>query len=166
MNEDPEKQQQDAEATLEEELRRARKFNPNEALARMAGPGAMKGASPISPVTQAEVEIGNWLEENLGDDAGAVQLLLHRNLKGSQALLDHLNRPLAALAQHCEKLLASDYLLKELVREADVEWGRKMDERPHFDREGSPPDPADPYTAESVRKLLTGAVKLLTGPAG
>ena len=131
-------------------------------MARMAGPGAMKGASPISPVTQAETEIGNWLEENLGDDAGAVQLLLHRNLKGSQALLDNLERPLAALAQHCEQILASDYLLKELVREADVEWGRKMDERPYFDREGSPPNPADPYTAESVAKVLGDALRLLS----
>ena len=48
----------------------------------------------------------------------------------------------------------SDYLLRELVREADVEWGQRMDERPHFAREGSPEHPDDPYTTGSVRKAL------------
>jgi hypothetical protein len=28
-------------------------------------------------------------------------------------------------------------------------------ERPHFDREGRPPDPDDPYTQESVRTALS-----------
>jgi hypothetical protein len=51
--------------------------------------------------------------------------------------------------------------LKELVREADVEWGRVQGERPYFEREGLPPDPDDPYTFESVRKTLAGIIEQL-----
>jgi hypothetical protein len=127
-------------------------------MARLAGPGAMKGASPISPVQQAETEIGTWLSGSLTDPGGALKLVLHRNLKGSRLLLDNLDRPLAALAAYCRSLLAADALLKEIVREADAEWGRTMDERPCFDREGAPPDPDDPYTVDSVRRALVDAL--------
>lgn len=141
-------------AELEREIRQGRKFSANEAMARMAGPGAMKGASPISPVQQAETEIGTWLRSNLSDPAGALQAVVHRQLKGSELLLDSLDRPLIALAGYCEQQLASDHLLGELVREADVEWGRRMGERPHFDKAGSAPHADDPYTADAVRTAL------------
>jgi len=51
--------------------------------------------------------------------------------------------------------------LKEIVSEADVEWGRAMDERPHFERDGAPPHPNDPYTLEDVRTTLSEALKQL-----
>ena len=114
----------------------------------MAGPGAMKGASPVSQVQQAETEIGSWLGSNMADTGGALKVVLHRHLKGSRLLLDNLDQPLAALAGYCRAVLAADSRLKEIVREADVEWGRAMDERPHFDRESAPANPDDPYTAE------------------
>jgi len=75
-------------------------------------------------------------------------------------LLDNQDRPLAALAEHCRHVLASDELLKETVREADVEWGRTMDERPYFERESSP-HPDDPYTIQSVRGALAQALEKL-----
>jgi len=80
-----------------------RKFTQKEALARLAGPGAMKGASPISPAQQAETEIGNWLRTNVPDEDGALHMLLQRNLVGSELLLANLNRPLAALAGYCQR---------------------------------------------------------------
>jgi hypothetical protein len=120
----------------------------------MFGPGAMKGGSAVSRVQQAETEIGTWLRSNLSDSTGALQALLHRQLKGSELLLHNLDQPLLALANYCQQVLASDHHLEELVRESDVEWGRRMDERPHFNREGSPPHPDDPYTTDSVRKAL------------
>ena len=49
---------EDPDSEVEREIREARKFTPQEALARMAGPGAMKGASPVSPSQQAENEVG------------------------------------------------------------------------------------------------------------
>ena len=161
MTEDPQSQRSEADAALEREIRQGRKFTPKEAMARLAGPGAMKGASPVSPVQQAETEIGNWLRTNVPDEEGALHMLLQRNLAGSELLLGNLDRPLAALAGYCQRVLASDARLRELVRQADVEWGRRMDERPHFDRDGSAPDPDDPYTMSSVRQTLSNALKRL-----
>lgn len=145
-------------AEIEQEIREARKFSMEEAMARMAGPGAMSGASPVSEVQQAETEIGTWLRGHLADGSGALKIVVHRHLRGSKALLDNLDQPLEAVAAYCQRVLASDELLRELVREADVEWGRAMDERPLLDRENSPSHPDDPYTAESVKAALRGAL--------
>jgi hypothetical protein len=70
--------------------------------------------------------------------------------------------PLAVLAAWVRRILGSEQGLKELVREADVEWGRVFGERPYFEKEGQPPDPNDPYTHESVRAVLTKLVEELT----
>jgi hypothetical protein len=129
----------------------------------MAGPGAMKGASPVSRMQQAEIEVGNWLRSHVTDEAGALHLVLHRDVKGSELLLNNVDQPLVGLFKFCEQVLASDYRLKEIVRRVDVEWGQRMGERPHFEREGSPQDPNDPYTAESVRDALSNIVKQLGG---
>ena len=161
MTDDREKAPTDPDAEAERELRQGRKFTPEEALARLAGPGAMKGASPVSRVQQAETEIGTWLGSHVPDPAGVLKMVLHRNLKGSESLLGNLDRPLLALSGYCERLLSSDYLLKELVRQADVEWGRAMDERPPFEKEGSSPEPDDPYTVASVRRILVEVVERL-----
>ncbi|MBR0795056.1 hypothetical protein JQ615_06635 [Bradyrhizobium jicamae] len=154
MSDEPDKERSEADAELEREIRRGRKFTAKEAIARMIGPGAMKGGSAVSRVQQAETEIGTWLRSNLTDSTGALQALLHRQLKGSELLLNNLDQPLLALAAYCRQVLASDHHLEELVREADVEWGRRMDERPHFNKAGSPPHPDDPYTNDSVRMAL------------
>ena len=153
MNDD-DKQRSAAEAVLEREIRQGRKFTAREAMGRMLGPGTMKGGSAVSRVQQAETEIGTWLGSNLSDSTGALQALLHRQLKESPLLLNNLDQPLVALADYCQQVLASDHHLKELVREADVEWGRRMDERPYFNREGNPPHPDDPYTNDIVRTAL------------
>jgi hypothetical protein len=155
-----------ADSELEQEICQGRKFTPKEAMARMAGPGAMKGASPVSRVQQAETEVGSWLRGHITDSAGGLPVVLHRQLKGSKLLLDNLDQPLIAVAEYCRHVLASDSRLKELVREADVEWGRAMDERPYFEREGSAPNPDDPYTVESVGKALGEALKQLDATGG
>ena len=144
----------EADQELERELREGRKFTPEEALARLAGPGAMKGASTVSRQRQAENEIGCWLRDRVTDPAGALRAVVHRKLKGSQLLLNNLDRPLTAVAGLCEALLRSELLLKDLVREVDMEWGRMMDERPYFERAESPQHPDDPYTVETVRRTL------------
>jgi len=166
MDEKRDKQRTEAVAAAERKIRDARKFTPQEALARLAGPGAMKGASPISRVQQAEIEIGTWLRSHVADAAGALQVVVHRHLKGSDLVLNNPDQPLDALAEFCRHVLKSDQLLNELVREADVEWGRTMDERPFFEREGSPQHPNDPYTLDSVRKALGEALTQLGSPSG
>ena len=163
MEDDQDNRRSQAEEQVERELRQGRKFTAREAMARMAGPGAMKGASPVSPVQQAETAIGTWLSTNLADVGGALKLVLSRQLKGSRLLLDNLDRPLVALGTFCRGVLASDNQLREIVREADVEWGRAMDERPHFERDGASPHPDDPYTIEGVRKVLAEVVRLSSG---
>ena len=163
---DDDRRKSEAEAEIEREIRQGRKFTAKDVLASLAGPGAMKGASPISPERQAEIEIDTWLGSNLSDQDGALRIVLRRRLKGSALLLDNLDRPLFALAVHFRSLLADDYLLMEIVREADTEWGRAMDERPHFEREGAPPHPDDPYTVEGVRKRLSNALKRLEEGGG
>jgi len=166
MGDDRDKRRTNADAELECQIRQERKFTAKEAMARMIGPGAMKGGSPISQVQEAEIEIGVWLRNNLTDPPGALQALLHRQLTGSVLLLDNLDQPLLALARYCEQVLATNHRLEELVREADVEWGRRMDERPHFNREGSPPHPDDPYTNDSVRAALSAILTQISGATG
>jgi hypothetical protein len=84
-------------------------------------------------------------------------------MKESALLRDNVDQPLVALANYCTQVLASDHHMKELVREADMEWGRRMHERPHFDRDGSPPHPDDPYTSDSVRVSLRDIVRKISG---
>jgi hypothetical protein len=87
--------------------------------------------------------------------------VLHRHVKQSELLLNNFDQPLVVLAGYYRRLLDSDYLLEELVCDADVEWGRVMGERPYFEKEGSPRHPDDPYTIESVRMALSGLIERL-----
>jgi hypothetical protein len=166
MSDEQDKQRSEANAEIEREIRQGRRFTAQEAMGRMIGPGAMKGGSAVSPIQQAETEIGTWLRGNLADSTGALQALLHRQLIGSELLLNNLDQPLLALEHYCRRVLGSDRGLEELVREADIEWGRRMDERPHFNREGSPPHPDDPYTKDSVRAALDGLLTRISETRG
>jgi len=158
-NQDPPRSEADAE--LEREIRKERKFTLADAIGRLAGPGAMKGESPVTRTQQAEIEIRSWLTSHPTDAGGALQVVLHRHVKGSEVLLNNLDQPLVVLASYYQRVLDSDYRLQELVRDADVEWGRVMGERPYFEKEGSPRHPDDPYTVESVRNALSGLLKQL-----
>jgi hypothetical protein len=161
MSDDQNTQRSEADADLEREIREGRKFTLEEAIARMAGPGAMKGESPVARMRQAEIEIGSWLRSHLSDAGGALEVVLHRYVKGSELLLNNFEKPLVVLASYCQKVLNSDCLLKQLVRDCDVEWSRVMGERPFFEKEGSPRHPDDPYSLESVRNALSDILKQL-----
>ena len=151
--------------SIEEEVRRGRKFSAEEAMARLAGPGAMSGASPVSAVQQAEIEIANWLRAHL-TGASELREVICRRLHGSELLLSNVEQPLFALTEFSRRVLASEFRLEELVREADVEWGRQMDEPPRFDRKGSSGQLGDPYTLRSVRELLESISTHLPSAAG
>lgn len=155
MSETPDKPRSEADAELEREIRADRKFTLGEAIGRMAGPGMMKGVSPVTRKRQAEAVIEDFLRRHLTDAGGVLWVVLLRGVSESALLLDDLDHPLAVLANCIRQVLGSDYLLRELVRQADVEWGRVTGERPHFERPGCPPDPDDPYTADSVRTALS-----------
>jgi hypothetical protein len=72
-----------------------------------------------------------------------------------------MNEPLHVLSDCLERVLRSPHLLKELVREADVEWGQVVGDRTIFEREGHAPSPDDPYTFESVRTELSRLLESL-----
>ncbi len=155
MTNEQKKQRSDADAELEQEIRKERKFTLAEAIGRMAGPGAMKGTSPILGMQQAASAIETWLRRQLADPDGALQVVLLRAVKESDLLLNNYDQPLVVLGGYCNRVLRSDYLLKELVRETDIEWSRIAGERPRFERDGSSADADDPYTVDSVRRTLS-----------
>lgn len=161
MSEDEIDRSPDASAEVEQEVRRSRQFSEKEVLAKLAGPGAMKGASPVSPVEQAQAEIDTFLSSALSDPAGVLRVVLQRDLKGSELVLYNLDQPLVSLSEHLRRILASHHRMQEIVREADIEWGRRMDERPFFDREDVPANPDDPYTLLSIRTLLEEVLERL-----
>lgn len=161
MSDDQDTQRSDADAELQREIRKGRKFTLAEAIGRMAGPGAMKGESPITRMQQATVEVETWLTRHLSDASGGLHVALLRGVKESELLLKTFDQPLVVLRSCCQRILSSDYLLEELVRAADIEWGRVMGERPYFEKAGSAPHPDDPYTIESVRNTLSGLLKQL-----
>jgi hypothetical protein len=161
-NQSPDDQQRSqADAELEREIRSERKFTLTEAIGRMAGPGSMKGASPVTRKQQVVSEIETWLRHHLSDAPGALQCAMLQRISESEALLNTSDPPLTVLATFCRRVRDSEQLLAQLVRVADVEWGRAFDERPYFDKEGSPPSPEDPYTIESVRRDLSGLIEQL-----
>lgn len=166
MSNDSPPQKKQADADLEREVRAERKFSLAEAIGRMAGPGAMKGASPVTRKREAEAELQEYLARHLDDSGGVLRGLVLRLVTESDLMIEHLDEPLAALAGCVRRALESDYLLKELVREADAEWGQSTGERPHFDVEGRPPDPDDPYTVESIRAALGRLAETLAHEKG
>jgi hypothetical protein len=122
----------------------------------------LKGASPVPPIEQTKAAIANYLRAHLDDAGGVLAQVVLRQVRGSANLIEHFDQPAVVLAGYLNQVLKSETLLKDLVREADAEWGRTVGDRPHFDREGHPPHPDDPYTLASVRKALTQLVQSAT----
>jgi hypothetical protein len=156
MSDTPDRPPAQTDADLERAVRAERKFSLAEAIGRMAGPGAMKGASPVTALVQAAAVIENHLRDHLTDSGGVLRGIVLRHVADGEDLPADYDRPLAALAGYVRQALGSEYRLTDLVREADAEWGRVMGERPRFETPGRPSDPDDPYTAASVRAALTG----------
>jgi hypothetical protein len=145
----------DKAAELQREILAGREFSLSDAIARMAGGGLTKGASPITRQRQAETLIEEYLLHNLKDGGSTMGTVLLRRVGQSALLLEHFDKPLEALSLYVQHVLASEYLLANLVEEADVEWGRMFGERPHFEKPGSSADCDDPYTIASVRNTLS-----------
>jgi hypothetical protein len=114
------------------------------------------------PARQAEAALRDLIQRHVVDPDGALRAVLLRDASDSAWLRDP-GRPRAALAAFVAATLASEPRLKELVREADVEWGRTHEMRPHFEKQGFEPHPDDPYTIESVRARLETLAAALAG---
>lgn len=161
MSEPEDRAQEISDADLEREVREGRQFTLEEAIARLAGPGMLKGESPVGRLQQAEFEIESWLRTHVLDAGGTLVAVMHRRIKGSELLLNNFEQPLIVLASYCKDLLASDCQLDAVVREADVEWSRVMGERPYLQMPGAPQHPNDPYTADSVRRSISQILQQL-----
>jgi hypothetical protein len=151
-----------ANAELERDIRDGRTFSLAEAIGRLAGAGIMKGESPIARKQQAAAQIKAYLDRHLIDTPGALRAVMLRQVSESDLLGKHLDEPLTGLAAHVRQVLDSSYVLQELVRESDVEWGRVFGERPYFQKEGCTPHVDDPYTIESARGALGRLLDQLT----
>ena len=67
MGDDHPKPSAEADAELEREIRAERKFTLAEAIGRLAGPGMMKGVSPVTRKQQAIAAIQEYLNRHLAD---------------------------------------------------------------------------------------------------
>src|SRR5262245_49542901 len=95
------------DAELEREIRNDRKFTLADAIGRMAGPGAMKGVSPVTREQQATVEMENWLRQHMPVGNGELEVVVLRRIKGSELLLKGFDQPLIVLTAFCQKVLDS-----------------------------------------------------------
>jgi hypothetical protein len=140
---------------IEREARLARGADLAGLLAGRDGGGHLAGASPTPALQRALLEVEHWLEAHLRDREDALTPVLLRSLAPAADLLRaNLGRPQATVATWLGRVLERPALVADLVREADREWGRRYQERPHFERPGQPPDPDDPYTIAGVTAEL------------
>src|SRR5262245_46979295 len=110
MSNDP-SERSEADAELEREIRAGRTFSLSEAIGRMAGPGMMKGVSPITGKQQAVAVIQEYVNRHLADPAGALSVALLRQVDGSELLLKGFEQPLVVLAGYVRRVLDNDYCL-------------------------------------------------------
>jgi hypothetical protein len=147
----------DDDRRIEDEVRRQRRVDPMATILGRDGGGHLAGASPTPRLKRALLEIEHWLDEELVDHAGALQVVILRRLEADpEALAAGLGQPARTVAAWLDRLLARPARVADLVREVDMEWGRREQERPRFERPGEPPADDDPYTVASVTATLTG----------
>jgi hypothetical protein len=159
MSDKKQPKQSEEDSKLQREIQLGREFSLAEAIGRLGGGDLLKGDSPVPRKRQAEFEVERYLEQNLFDSEGALEVVLLRRVRNSEMFLQRgPEKPLATLALLTEHILNSDTLLQDFVTEVDREWGRMFLERPHLQQAGSPPDADDPYTFSSVRRTLSNLV--------
>jgi len=164
MTDDSRQENGTEESRIEQEIRRRRGFTVAGALAGRDGGGHLKGASPTPLLRQAALDLAHWLDTHLEDHDGALRAVVLRSVTQRPDLLErHAHDPAGAVAAWLPAVLANRAALAELVRQADVEWGRLYQERPFFEREGAPPHAEDPYTRDDVHRRLTDLLATANG---
>lgn len=144
----------DADQAMEREIRQGRKFSLADVIGR-EGSDFLKGESPVPKLLQVKNELRGFVNMHLSDSSGALQATLLDLIQSDDEVCSrHFDRPLLALVELLQPLLAHEVYLRELVRQVDMRWGQIYGERPHFERPGHPPHPDDEYTIASVRSQL------------
>ncbi|TWT82432.1 hypothetical protein CA13_38950 [Planctomycetes bacterium CA13] len=143
-------------AQIESEIIASRGYRLADAIGRMGGERLLKGTSPVTTKQRAELEVERYLEQNLIDTEGALEIVLLRWYRTSETVYQFgYEKPIAALAALIDQLISNEQLRRNFVNDIDSQWGRMYLERPHFEKPDAPADPDDPYTYESVRMKLT-----------
>jgi hypothetical protein len=153
-----------SEDKIETEVHSQQKFSVAGAIGR-AGKGLLKGASPVSQQDQAINFLERWVDQNCSDPSGALKSLLRQKIRSSRLIIEHQQeRPKEALATVIKEILATEFMLREFVRQVDVKWGELFQERPYFQKKGQEPHPKDEYTFDSVRVELNQMLSKLQNP--
>ncbi len=156
VNDDQPSSADDDSRRIEQEIRSRRSADLASVLAGQDGGGHLKGASPTPVLQRAMIEIQQWLAASLYDGEGALRAVILRRLElEAERLESGLGDPAATVGAWLDRVLPRPTVVAELVRQADMEWGRLYGERPHFDRPGQAPHPDDPYTVAGVTASLT-----------
>ena len=142
------------EAEIEREISMQRKFSLGEVIAQEAG-SIFKGEQAVPKHKQAQVHIGRFIREHLRDTSGALKRQLEVMVTEDDVLVGkHVDAPLEALRLVVQRILATEPMLFEFVRQVDQRYGQMYDVRPHFHIPGQDPHPDDEYTHQSVPAAL------------
>jgi len=145
----------DEDRRIEQEIRAQRQSSLADALAGQDNGSHLKGASPTPVLKRALLEIDQWLSRCLRDNEGSLMAVILRRLRQRPEQLEAgLGTPAVTVAAWLDMVLAHDSILEDLVREVDMDWGQRNQERPFFERPGQEPHPDDPYTKAGVRQQL------------
>ncbi len=145
----------DLDRKIEQEIRQGRTFSLADMIGQEAG-NFFKGESPVPKLIQVKTELIAFVEHHLTDPSEALQATLREFIQADDLICSqYLDAPLDALSEFLQSLLEQETLLQDFVRRVDMKWGEIYDERPHFEKPGQPPHPADEYTYASVQAQLT-----------
>jgi len=160
MHGEKQEHEENRDATIEREARAGRQFSMADALLHAAGGGLMRGGTPVSPGDQARHEIRVFLDRSLSDPVLETAIDGWLDLH-TRYLETHEDNPLQALLELLEHTLGNESDFTEFVRQVDFQYGRIMQEKPHFQQPGEAPEDGDAYTLASVRADLLKAVEEL-----
>jgi hypothetical protein len=152
MTDSPPQSQTDAD--LEREILAGRTFSLADVIGRSGG-DFLKGESTLPRLVQAQMQVNGFISQQVPDVSGALHQVLHRWVEADTARLSrHSDRPLQALVDLIDQILAHPPTLYDLVWQVDMQWGELSGEPPYFQQPGQPPHPDDEYTHASVRQQL------------
>lgn len=146
---------------LQQQILAKQEFSLANLIGREGG-SFLKGESPIPKVVQVTTEINLFINQNLKDNSGALQAILHNLVHEDQATISqYLDTPLIALEKMLEKILNNQELFYEFVKQVDLKWGQMYQERPYFQQPGQDAHPDDEYSHESVTLQLRELLQMI-----
>ena len=132
-----------------------------EGIMRLAGPGMMKGESPVSRREQSEATIESYVRQHLLDAGGVLPSYLFRHVTNSELFLANLDQPLDVLANCISRSSAPSICRRNSFVRPMPSGDECLARGLILSEQGSLPHPDDPYTVESVRIKLTQLLEKL-----